>query len=254
MPEPATPHQLEDAALPRLAAGLEERPETAAVLHLLARGICRAWCNGPPESPDAIVVQADPYPEEPFAYGSAEGIGSLLREVEGWTCVNVAPETAEPLQTYIDRQTHILGDLYYTTATRPTCPVPPQIRALQPPDEKLLVAAPVEIRGGGYESTAAMLCDGFCAGAVVDDKLVGIANLSVLTPRYGEPSVATLEPWRRRGFATGAASLVVSWILDSGRTAVWSCGEHNEASIASARKLGFRDAGRRAYVVLSARA
>jgi RimJ/RimL family protein N-acetyltransferase len=96
-----------------------------------------------------------------------------------------------------------------------------------------------------------MLRDGFSAGAVVDEKLVAIANVSVLTRRFGELAVATLEPWRRRGFATGAASLVVSWILDSGRTAVWSCGEHNQASIAAARKLGFRDAGRRAYVVLS---
>src|SRR2546428_793631 len=81
--------------------------------------------------------------------------------------------------------------------------------------------------------------EGVAAGAVVDRRLVAIAITSARTARHADVGVATLAPWRRRGLATAAASLVTRAVQAAGQTPVWSCGEDNLASLRVARKLGF---------------
>ena len=78
---------------------------------------------------------------------------------------------------------------------------------------------------------------------------LAIAFTSARTARHADIGVATLEPWRGRGFATAAASLVAGAIQADGQTPVWSTGEGNLASLRVAAKIGFVEVGRRTYVI-----
>ncbi len=61
--------------------------------------------------------------------------------------------------------------------------------------------------------------------------------------------MTTHETFRGQGYATAAAALVIEEVRKRGRTPVWSCGAHNEPSLAIARKLGFRETSRRLYLI-----
>jgi predicted GNAT family acetyltransferase len=61
--------------------------------------------------------------------------------------------------------------------------------------------------------------------------------------------VYTKEAYRRRGFATAAASLVARRVQEAGQIPVWSAGGHNVASLRVAEKLGFEEVSRRVYVI-----
>ena len=83
---------------------------------------------------------------------------------------------------------------------------------------------------------------------MVNDELVALAHTNSVTPHFGDIGVVTNEPWRGKGFATAAASIVTKRIQDIGRTAVWSAGEDNAASLRIATKLGFVEVSRRVYL------
>jgi predicted GNAT family acetyltransferase len=118
---------------------------------------------------------------------------------------------------------------------------------LTPDDLPLLQAAPAELRGPNPEH---LLQHSAAAAAIIDDKLVAIAQNYALTEGYGDIGVFTLPDWRGQGLATVAAAQVARWLQGNGRLPVWSCGEHNQASLRVAEKLGFVKNGRRVYIIL----
>jgi predicted GNAT family acetyltransferase len=114
-------------------------------------------------------------------------------------------------------------------------------------DLPLLQAAPAELRGPNPEH---LLHHTAAAGAIIENKLVAIAQNYALTEGYGDIGVFTLPDWRGYGFATAAAAQVANWLQGNDRHPVWSCGEHNLASLRVAEKLGFVENGRRVYLIL----
>ena len=94
-----------------------------------------------------------------------------------------------------------------------------------------------------------MLTEGVAAAAIVDDGIVAIAFTSARSRDYADVAVATLEPWRNRGFAAAAAALVAGKIQEAGQTPVWSTGEDNLASLRVAEKLGFTRECELTYVI-----
>jgi predicted GNAT family acetyltransferase len=111
----------------------------------------------------------------------------------------------------------------------------------------LLKAAPPELRGSNPEH---LLNKTAAAGAIINNQLVAIARNYALTEGYGDIGVFTLSEWRGRGLAAAAAAQVARWLQANGRIPVWSCGEHNLASLRVAEKLGFVENGRRVYIIL----
>ena len=236
-----------------LADALGDTPETVISVHLLRRGLCRAYVAGDPERFDGAVVQPSELPGEPNVFGEdADVIWELLRSVDGWTHPNVSQTCAPKLGSVIEEKTggrvHYYGDVYHTM-TRPASIYDDQaVRRLAPDDLPLVEAAPAEIQGGGFESLETMLAEGIVAGAVLSGGLVAIAHTSAITDRHADIGVSTLEPWRGRGLATAAASAVAHGIQETGRTPVWSAGEGNEASLRVAAKASFRETSRRVYI------
>lgn len=247
-----TPRPLDSNEVQRLVEAIDETPETLWPIHLLKHGTCRAYAVGDPESLDAVVVQSDSLREEPCGLGdNAQGLWDILRYLDDWTAVNVSPAVAPRLGSLVrsglGKTVSYYGDVYHTL----TKPAPiiddPAVRELTTDDIGLLETAGVA--GADFGGLSALLYEGFVAAAVVDGQIVGSAATMALTNRYADIGVGTDEQWRRRGFATAAASIVARRVQETGRIPVWSCGEDNMASLRVAQKLGFKEVSRLTYVI-----
>ena len=237
-----------------LASALGDTPETVVSVHLLRRGLCKAYVAGDPSRFDGAIVQWDDVPAEPMGFGSdPEVLWGLLQSVEAWNCVDVALECAPALGEIIEERMGVpiryYGDVYLTLS-KPVLDLPNEAaRQFTLADLKLLESAPAEVRGSGFESTRRLLSDGVVACAVVSGNVVSTAHTPGRSDRYAEIGVSTLEQWRGHGFATAAASIVTRCVQEAGQTPVWSAGEDNMASLHVAQKLGFAEVSRRIYVI-----
>ncbi len=246
------PRPLNSSELQRVVEAIDVTPETVGPIHLLKLGACKAYAVGEPESLDAVVIQSESLPEEPSGLGhNAQGLWDLLRHLGNWTAVNVSPAVSTQLGAFIKagtgKRVSYYGDVYHTLTKPVSECVDPAVRELTADDIGLLEAAGFD--GTDFGGIAALLNEGTVAAAVVEGQIVGSAHTTAQTDRYADIGVGTNEPWRGRGFATAAASIVASRIQESGRIPVWSCGEDNLASLRVAQKLGFTEVSRLTYVI-----
>jgi len=238
-----------------LADALGDTPETVISVHLLRRGLCRAYVAGNPSRFDGAIIQDNFCPAEPMGFGSdPEVLWELLQAVRGWECVNVAPECAAALGGIIEKNVGIpvryYGDIYHVLSKPVVNFSNEAVRQLTLADIKLLESAPAEVRGGGFGSTRGLLSDGIVACAVVSGHIVSIAHTHARSDHHADIGAFTLEVWRGRGFATAAAAIVARRVKEAGQTPVWSTGEDNLASLRVAQKLGFTEVSQRTYVIL----
>ena len=172
---------LDSKACRVLADALGDTPETVISVHLLRRGLCRAYVAGDPACFEGAIVQDNLCPAEPMGFGEdAEVLWELLKGVRGWACVNVTPACAIPLGRIIEREmearVRYYGDLYYTLS-RPVSGFHNEaVRQLTLADLKLLESAPTEVRGNGFGSPRTLLMEGVVAAAVVSGRIVSIAQ------------------------------------------------------------------------------
>jgi GNAT superfamily N-acetyltransferase len=239
-----------------LAHRLGDTPETVIAVHLLQRRLCLAYAMGEPCRPDPVVIRYDHLPEEPVAFGpDAEAIWPILLGLRGWTCVNVDVQVARRLgplmEADLGRSVRLVEDIYHTLERPVAAFIHPAVRPLARDDLALLEGSPAEVRrmALGFGSRDGLLDEGVAAGAVVDDRLVALACTTALTERRADLGIVTREEWRGQGLATACAALVADGVHRTGRVPVWSTGEDNHASLRVAQKLGFREVGRRAYLI-----
>ena len=233
-----------------LADALGDSPETVIPVYLLRQGLCLAWVAGDLDRPNAAVIQPTSLMDEPWGFGDAEIIWQLLDYARGWRTVDAPAATAQALGAVMERETgrpaRYYGDVYHALSRPALRASAPEVRRLRGDDEPLMaryMGTPQWSGSEGFEPMA--------AGAVIDGRLVGLAHVSAITERHADIGVSTLEPWRGRGFATAAASIVAQAIQEGGRTPVWSAGEGNAASLRVAAKVGFEEVSRRVYVSLA---
>jgi predicted GNAT family acetyltransferase len=176
-----------------------------------------------------------------------------LRDLEGWSCINVDPgiatQLAHIMAAVTGKEFRPYGDIYHVLDSVPPEPAHVPARRLTLADMDLLALAEVELARIGFRSFEELLAEGCIAGTILDGRLVATAHTTALTDRYADIGVATLAAYRNRGFATAAASLVARQVLQSGRTPVWSAGQDNHPSLRVAEKLGFREVSRRVYLI-----
>jgi RimJ/RimL family protein N-acetyltransferase len=241
---------------PVLAAALGDTPETVQSVHMLRRGLCKAWLAGEPSRFGAAILQATDWPQEPTGFGSDPALlWQLLQQIDGWTCILVesgcAPALAEILAAELGCRTRLLDDVAHVL----TAPAPvirhPEVRRLTMADLELFQSAPLELRAGLWPSPRELLAGGIVACAVLAGQIVATALTAACSDRYAEIGVYTRQAVRGRGYATAAASLVVRAAQESGRTPVWGAGAQNTASLRVAQKLGFEEVSRRTYVILA---
>jgi len=251
--------ELDQEGRERLSDALGETPETAISVHVLQRGLARAWVAGDVACPAGAIVQPEALPGEPMGFGEdVRVLWGLLQQVSGWFCVDVSPSVAAPLGELIQAErggrVRYYGDVYHVLSPLVRQPVQacphPSVRLLTLEDIALLEAAPDELRGAGFGSTRALLAEGVVACAVSGGQVVTIAHTSAISARYADIGVCTAPEWRGRGLATAAARLVAERVQARSLTPVWSAGEDNWASLRVAQKVGFTEVSRRTYVIL----
>ena len=246
--------QLDPADFAELANTLGDTPETVVEVHLLRKKLCKAFVAGSPSSFSAAIVQSHFDPGELMGFGTeARVLWELLQLVEGWDCISVKRQCAKPLGDLIENsdgaKVRYYDDVYHSLTRPVQLFTHDHVRELTTQDQSLIASAPTEIQGGGYEDMETMLSEGIVAGTIDAGRLVSIAHTSGVTDLHGEIGVGTLEPWRKRGLCSAAASIVSNRLQKQGRVPVWSTGEDNFASLRVAAKLGFREVSRRTYVI-----
>jgi GNAT superfamily N-acetyltransferase len=237
-----------------LADALGDTPETLISVHLLRRGLCRAYVTGDPAQFEGAIVQATAFSTEPTGFGSdATVLWALLQAVEGWDCINVSAACARPLGNLLSQETgtavRYLDDVYHTLTEAVATFENDPVRLLTEADLDLLALAAPELRASCWDSVEGLLAEGVVACAIVGGRIVATALTAARTEQHAEIGVYTKEAYRRRGFATAAASLVVRQVQEAGQIPVWSAGGHNVASLRVAQKLGFVEGSRRVYVI-----
>ena len=253
------PAPLDAQASLALADALGETPETVISVHLLRRGLGRAYVVGEPTAFEAAIVQNIAFDsDEPMAFGAnPEALRTLLGALPGWSSVSVpaaiAPALGSLAGAAIGRPVRYLDDVYHV-ANRPIPPIRHElVRLLTPADVDSLERAPAQLHPHGFRSVAELLAEGVAAAAMVDGGVVALARTAARSDCYADIGVATLPAWRGQGLATAAAALVAERVQAAGQIPVWSTGEHNLASLRVAAKLGFREVARRTYVILPPR-
>ncbi len=248
--------KLDAARCQLLAQLLPDRPQTVISRAHLLWGTARAYAVGLTDDGFETAVIEDPgCPGEPMIFGQdPQQIADLMPQIPNWFCVNVTTELAVELAPLLARKMggtlRQLGDIYHILTQPPPANLlnHPDVRLLTPNDLPLLQAAPPELRGPNPEH---LLYQTAAAGAIINNQLVAIAQNYAMTEGFGDIGVFTLPDWRGHGFASAAAAQVAQWLQANGRLPVWSCGEHNRASLRVAEKLGFVENGRRVYLILN---
>ncbi|MCI4347011.1 MAG: GNAT family N-acetyltransferase [Thermoplasmata archaeon] len=254
---PHTPVPLDAKGRTLLGEALPESPYTLAARHFLRRDEGVASVVGRPESFSAALFVAPWAPTEPQVFGEdLEAIWSLLRATPGWDCVNLDSSLvhglAERLERELGTSTKLLDDIYYVLEGPPAPLRNPLVRHLELRDLPLLERGPPVFQTSGFGSLRAQLTEGIVAGAVDGDRLVSRIVMGARSDRFADLGGETLAAWRGRGFATAAAGLVAEEVRARDLTPVWSTGGENVASQRVALKLGFREYGRQAYVIVPA--
>lgn len=246
---------LDPKQYPDLAATLGDTPETVQSVHMLRRGLCKAWLAGDPARFKAAILQAVDWPEEPTGFGSDPALlWELLQHLDGWTCILVdsgcAAALARILEAELGCRIRFLDDVAHVLARPAPVVRHPAVRRLTMTDLDLLRSAPLELRAGLWPSPRALLAGGIVACTVLSGEVVATALTAACSDRYAELGVYTRQEVRGRGYATAAASLVARAVQEGGRIPVWGAGAHNAASLRVAQKLGFEEVSRRTYVIL----
>jgi len=238
-----------------LADLLGESPETVLAVHALRRQNCQAFIVGEFPRIQAALLQINPFPSEPQAFGvNADAILTVLQAIQGWDCVNVASEVAESvgalIQEKMNGNVRYYGDFYYTLSKPVMHFRHKYVRRLRLEDFYLLESAPREFQGHGYGSPRGLLEDGVAACGIISGQIVSIAHTAGHTRKFADIGVITHEDWRNKGLASAAASVVAAVLQEKGITPVWSAGDDNLPSVRIAQKLGFSKVSQRQYVIL----
>jgi len=243
--------QLVPQEMPILADALGDSPETVISWYLLWTGSCNAWCAGDLHEPSAIIVQAHLMPDELIAFGnSADDILAVLHHVhheQHWTSILVPTHLARELERPIADLVQTLSistmdDIYHVLdADRAPIDIPANVRLMTPADEALL--------GGADAFTSNEFGETVIAAAIEEGEIVSLAHTFAWSPDHADIGVMTHEDARGKGYATATAALVIDGVRKQGKVPVWSCGARNDASLRVAGKLGFREVGRKVYII-----
>lgn len=234
-----------------IAAWIGERPETVLATHALTSGTGRLWLDGAPGAPQAVLVESALTPGEPQGFGSAEGLRDLLERADGWRCIEVDDRTAAELRETFARRWGIereVTDVIHVLDGEPPDRTHPLVRRIDADEITGLAVADPDLLPARLLVEAAA-ATGRLHAAIDGLELVGHGSSFAAGDHYADVGVAVLAPYRRQGIATAAAARTCRALVAAGLEPVWGAGAHNDASLATAAALGFREVSRLTYLV-----
>lgn len=242
--------QLLPIEFPVFIEAIGHSPETTISIHRLKQQTADVFMVGEPDNFAAAIIQAHDDKAEPIGFGAdAEAYWQILQKLAGWDCIEVSLEIAPELSALMP-ENRLYQDSYYQLDG----PINPyslpniEIRLLTEADLELVKHSEPHYQPHTFGSIEASLKYGINAGAIIDGRLIAIAD-SFLAEKYGEIGVYTHEDWRKQGFSTACTALVADAMQKRGLIPVWSTGEDNIASQRVALKLGFHEVTRMIYLI-----
>jgi ribosomal protein S18 acetylase RimI-like enzyme len=239
---------LREDELARLPAALVEGPATVAVVHGLRTRAAQAWVTGGLPRFSAAVVELGLSPGDLHGFGESTPLVGLIDRLGRWRSIEVAAEQAGVLTQLLQQRGHRLWaeiDLIHVPSTPPPTLAHPLVRLLDDDDRPAVERTPELFPDYQLPFVRVAVRDRRVAGAMAGGKLVGYAASLAAGESYADLGVHVLAPWRGRGIATAAASLVAAVLGSRGLVAVWSTSEDNLAARRVADKLGLAEVARR---------
>ncbi len=238
------------AARAAAADRIGEQPSSVLAVHALRCGVGRAWVSASFASPRAIAVESALTPGELYGWGDPAALLTLLDNVAGWSCLEVAYETAVAVSAAFTRRwgAHRVVDVVHVLEGEPPLIQRPPVSALT----ALTDASPRSLPGvlpDDSRIVEAAIAQRRVFVAVDNGRIVGHRSSFAAGAVYADISVHVLGGYRRRGIATAAAAMACQAVRASGLTPVWGTAADNEASLRVAAKLGFVETERLTYLV-----
>lgn len=134
------------------------------------------------------------------------------------------------------------ASIYVFDGEPPSPPAPadePKTELMANAQDYRLAHVPDDLR----QEIRSALANGPVAAVLEDGLPVSFCYPAAVTEKYWDVSVDTLEPYRRRGYATLAFRMMAHRMGLRGRRPVWGAVDSNVASNAMARRLGFVPSG-----------
>ena len=197
-----------------------------------------------------VLVESALVPGEPQGFGDPAALLSLLRDADGWRCVELEPDIVEDVRQHFDREWGLARSVFDVVHVLDT-PVQPRrhplVVRLTAEDAARLPAASSDLLPDRDLVRSARLGRMFVA--VDDGGIVGHGGSIASATSHADVGVHVAESHRGLGIATAAASMACAELQRVGLTPVWGAGSHNHASLRVAEKLGFVEVARLEYLV-----
>lgn len=239
-----------------LIGKLGDTPKTVIQTHQLRVGLARAYVVGKIDNFKIAIIHSQQWPKEPLAFGVDVGtLWLVLKNLKGWTCVNVETEIAHQVGSCLEQNlqtpVHYRQDLYFILDGPLKKFEHKFVRLLTVEDLPLLEATPKELQNYGFKTPKKLLTDGVVAGAIIERRLVSIAHTSAFSEKYANIGTYTDPNYRNQGLSAAATYLVATEEKRRNKIPTWSAGENNLASLKVAQKVGFRKCSERTYVIVN---
>ncbi len=111
------------------------------------------------------------------------------------------------------------------------------VRLLEPGELRGVSGLPGPL---GNELTVEARAGSPIAAAFVGDSPVAFCYAGAVTETLWDVSIETIEPYRRRGFASRGAAYLIRRLAEDGKRPVWGAAESNAPSARLAATLGFK--------------
>ena len=233
--------QTQDALLEELAAALPDLPRWVAPRGLLLERRCDVLL-GPEGRRGAgyLVLERD----GPEAFAVHRPVASLVAQLGGSGAKPesiLAPvESAESWRALLPgwREQPAVVHVHPAPAglPKPTH----ETRLLTLADVEALDKPPAELPPALAEELRTALARGPVAAAFDGERPVSFCHAAYRTESWFDLSLDTLESHRRAGYATSAAAHLIHSLLAQGKKPVWGALDADTASMAMAKKYGFR--------------
>jgi RimJ/RimL family protein N-acetyltransferase len=238
---------------------LGDSPQTVIPTHILRRGFCKAYILGNLPKYQAVLIQPESLQDELIGFSSEpETLFEVLKNLQGWRCVNVNSKHSNTLGRIIEERMGIhvkyCNDITLTQSKIVNGFHNECVRQLTISESKLLEEASPEIREwtrSFFGTPEALLSEGIVACAMRGNRIISVAHTGSRTRHYSDIGVYTLKEFRGQGLATSAASLVAKMVHADRQVPVWSAGGHNTASLRVAQKMGFSEVSRSTNVIVA---
>lgn len=235
----------------RLVEFIGDLPDSVLAIHAVDSGLGRVWLDGDDSSVSAVIVESRLVPGEPMGFGEPRALLGLLREAEGWDCIELEPTLADTLQPDVEHQwgpCRRVTDVIHTLTTPAPARSHPLVRRVDVEDLEELTCATDDLLPD-LDVTRPAVLQGRVFAAFDHGVVVGHGSSFASSDVFADVGVNVDERYRRKGIAGAAAASACATVQQAGLTPVWGTSSTNIGSLATANTLGFVEIARLTYLV-----